>query len=138
LFNSEIETVHWVTNYASLEEIENFTGYQTMGILKFSSGAVGTMHYSATVAQGQGTSKLEVFGSNTKTLTANWNNHLMLKGEDSKKQEWNFTEKGTKVWGHYQADSYFIECILREKIPGITVDDAIKAQNVASKMMPSI
>lgn len=135
LLNSEIENVHWTTNYAQLEEIENFTGYQTMGIIKLSNGVVGTLHYSATVALGQGTSKLEVFGSNTKTLTAKWNNFLMLTGEDSEKQEWNFTEKGTKVWGHFQADSYFIECILTEKKPMITVDDAIKAQNVASKIV---
>lgn len=135
LLNSEIETVHWATNYAPLEDVENFTGYQTLGIVKLSNGIVGTLHYSATVALGQGTSKLEVFGSKTKTLIAKWNNYLMLVGEDSEKQEWNFTEKGTKVWGHYQADSYFIDCILKEKKPTITVNDAIKAQNVALKIM---
>ncbi|MFX1520725.1 MAG: Gfo/Idh/MocA family protein [Promethearchaeota archaeon] len=135
LLDSEIDDVQWVSNYALLEGIDNFKGYQTMGIIKFASGAVGTLHYSATVGSGQGTSTLEVFGSNTKTLKAKWNNSLILTGDDSEKQEWSFNEKGTKVWGHYQIDSYFVECILQGKQPTITVEDAIKAENIAAKIV---
>ncbi len=134
LLESEIDDAKWVSNYAPLVEIDNFTGYNTMGIAKFSSGAVGALYYSATVARGEGTSRLEVFGNNTKILKANWNNYLALTGEDTK-QEWVFTEKGTKVWGHYQIDSYFVECILQGKKPTVTVEDAIKAQIVASKIV---
>jgi predicted dehydrogenase len=79
---------------------------------------------------------IEVLGSNTKSLKANWNNHLVLAGEDTK-QEWMFREKGPKVWGHYQIDSYFVECIIQGKKPTITVEDAIKAQKVAAKIRHS-
>ena len=43
-------------------------------------------------------------------------------------------KKGRKVWGHYQIDSYFIECIIQGKKPTITVEDAIKTQKVAAKI----
>jgi len=133
LLNSEIEYAQWISDYAPLVGIDNFIGYNTMGIIKFSSDAVGLLQYCSTVALGEETSSLEVFGSNTKSLRANWNNHLVLSGE-GRRQEWLFREKGPKVWGHYQIDSYFVECILQKKKPTITVEDAVKAQKVASKI----
>lgn len=133
LLSSEIASVQWASNYAPLVWVENFTGYNTMGVLRFSSGAIGSLHYSATVGTGEGTSRLEVFGDNTKTLKANWNNYLALAGDG--KQEWTFTEKGTRVWGHYQIDAHFVECILQGKKPAVTVEDAIKSQIVAAKMV---
>ncbi len=136
LLESDIEDTQWVSNYSSLAGIANFIGYNTMGLIRFSSGAVGVLHYCATVAVGEGSSRLEILGSNTKSLKANWNNHLTLAEEDAK-QEWMFREKGPKVWGHSQIDSYFIECIMQGKKPTITVEDAIKAQRVAAKIRHS-
>lgn len=133
LLESDIEDVQWISNYSPLVGIDNFIGYNTIGLIRFSSGAVGVLHYGATVALGGGTSRLEVLGSNTKSLKANWNNSLTLIEEDTK-QEWMFREKGTKVWGHYQIDSYFVECIIQGKKPTITVEDAIKTQKVAAKI----
>jgi len=134
LVTSEIEDAHWMPNYSPLVGIDKGLGYNTVGIMKFSSGAVASLHYSSTVALGEGASRLEVFGDNTKTLKANWNNYLALVGEGTK-QEWEFKEKGTKVWGHYQIDSHFIECILQEKKPLVTVEDAIKVQVIAAKIV---
>ncbi len=134
LLNSEIDDAHWVSNYAPLVGIDGFLGYNTVGIIKFSSGAVGTLHYNATVLSGEGTSRLEVFGDNTKTLKAEWNNCLTLT-EEGLEHTWAFKEKGTKVWGHYQIDAYFVKCILQGKKPTVTVEDAIKVQSVASKMV---
>jgi len=134
LLGSEIDLVQWVSNYAPLTGVNNFLGYNTMGVIKLSSGAVGVLHYCATVSPREGTSRLEVFGDNTKTLKANWNNYLALTGGGSK-EEWTFKEKGTRVWGHYQIDAYFVECILQGKKPSVTVEDAIKAQTVAAKMV---
>lgn len=133
LLGAEIEDAQWTTNYSTLSDIENFIGYNTVGIIKFSSGAVGVLHYCSTVSLGEGTSRLEIFGDNTKTLRANWNNDLVLT-EGGRRQEWMFREKGARVWGHYQLDSYFVECILGGKKPTITVKDAVEAQKVASKI----
>lgn len=80
---------------------------------------------------------LEVYGSNGKTLQAKSNNSLTLIGENLEKEEWTFEEKGTKVWGHYQIDSYFVDCVLHGKIPSFGTEDAIKAQAIASKMVRS-
>ena len=134
LFDTEIDDVQWMPNYAPLPEYDNYIGYNTVGIVKLSNGAVGTLHYSASVAPGEGTSRLEVFGDNTKALRARWNNYLTLSGEGIK-AEWEFKERGTKVWGHYQIDSYFVGCILEGKEPSVTVEDAIKAQSIAKKIV---
>lgn len=135
LFKTEIDDVNWTANYAPLEGISNFKGYQTMGTVKLSDGTVGYFHFNATVPRGHGTARLEVFGNNTKILRAKWNNYLALIGEETEKQEWEFKEKGTRVWGHRQIDSYFVECILEGKKPSITVEDAIKAQSIAKKIV---
>lgn len=132
--DDEITDVNWFSNYSPLEGIENYRGYNTTGIIKLSNGAVGTLHYCATVASGLGTSRLEIFGDNTNLLEAKWNNHLKISGSSSE-LEWNFKEKGTKVWGHYQIDSHFVDCILQKQKPEVTVDDAVKAQTIASKMI---
>ncbi|MCW4032627.1 MAG: Gfo/Idh/MocA family oxidoreductase [Candidatus Bathyarchaeota archaeon] len=132
--DAEINDVDWFSNYSPLEGIENYRGYNTTGIIKLSNGAVGTLHYCATVASGLGTSRLEIFGDNTNVLEAKWNNHLKISGASSE-LEWNFKEKGTRVWGHYQIDSHFVDCILQKKKPEVTVEDAVKAQTIASKMI---
>jgi len=132
--DAEINDVNWFSNYSPLEGIENYRGYNTTGIIKLSNGAVGTLHYCATVASGLGTSRLEIFGDNTNLLEAKWNNHLKISGASSE-LEWNFKEKGTRVWGHYQIDSHFVDCILQKKKPEVTVEDAIKAQTIASRMI---
>lgn len=133
LFNSEIVDVSWMPNYAQLPGL-NYIGYNTVGIVKLSNDAVGTLYFSASVSPGEGTSKLEVFGDNTRAIKATWNNHLALIDE-SMKAEWEFKMRGTKVWGHYQIDSYFVDCIKLGKKPSVTVDDAVKAQTIAKKIV---
>ena len=46
-----------------------------------------------------------------------------------------FREGGTKVWGHYQLDEYFIQCLLSKKKPKITAEDAAKVIEVASQIV---
>jgi hypothetical protein len=106
-----------------------------MGLVKFSTGAVGALHFSSMVAPVAGTSRLEVFGDKTCNLQANWNDSLTLIGQNPERQEWVFREGGTRVWGHYQLDEYFVQCILKRQKPKITVEDAVKAIEVASKIV---
>ncbi len=131
----EIVDVSWMCNYAPLDGFDGFIGYNTVGILRFANGAVATMHYSSTVIEGEGTSRLEVFGSNTKALRATWNNSLTLTGQGEEKKTWQFDERGTKAWGHRQVDEHFVECVLKGHKPSITADDAIEVQRVAKKMV---
>ena len=63
------------------------------------------------------------------------NNRLTLFGSDPQKQMWIFSESGAKVWGHYQEDEHFIQSILQNKQPDITTDDALRAQEVATKIL---
>lgn len=138
LVGVEIEEVGWMCNYAPLKGFGGFTGYNTVGIVKFSNNAVGTLHYSSTVVRGEGTSRLEVFGDNTKAIRANWNNSLTLTSEDeTEKKTWSFDAeaKGTRAWGHRQMDQHFINCVLGKEKPTVSVDDALMVQSVASKMV---
>jgi predicted dehydrogenase len=135
LFKSEIENVQWMTSYPKLEKYGGILGYNTMGIVKMSNGSVGSLHYSASVAPSAATSRLEVYGDNTNVIHAISFNKLQLYGSDPQPQEWNLDVKGTKVWGHRQLDEHFINCILQRKKPQVTADDAIKAQQVALKIV---
>jgi len=121
-------------NYTRLKEFGGILGYNTMGIIKFRKGIVGSLHYSATVNQLASTSRLEVYGDNTNVLHAVWNDKIVLYGPGQEPQEWNLQVKGTRVWGHRQIDEHFIECILHHRKPQVTVEDAIKAQEIAQKI----
>jgi len=48
-------------------------------------------------------------------------------------QIWAYAEKGSRVWGHYQIDEHFIQCIQGSK-PLVSVKDAIKTQSIAARM----
>jgi predicted dehydrogenase len=108
--------------------------YNTMGLIRLSNGIVGSMHYSASVTPSASTSRLEVYGDNTNVLHAIWNDRIVLYGSSQEPQEWNLQVKGTRVWGHRQIDEHFIECILHHGKPQVTVEDAIKAQEIAQKI----
>jgi len=138
MFESEIENVEWMSNYPKFEKYGGILGYNTMGLIKLSNGIVGSLHYSASVNPLASTSRLEVYGDNTNVLHAIWNDKIVLYGSNQEPQEWNLDVKGTRVWGHRQADEHFIECILHKKQPKVSVEDAVKAQEVAQKITKSI
>ena len=138
MFESEIENVEWMGNYPKFEKYGGILGYNTMGLIKLSNGIVGSLHYSASVNPLASTSRLEVYGDNTNVLHAIWNDKIILYGSNQKPQEWNLDVKGTRVWGHRQADEHFIECILHKKQLKVSVEDAIKAQEIAQKIKKSI
>lgn len=135
LFDAEYTEAEWKTNYVPLPQFGGTLGYSTMGLLKMTNGVVGALHYGSMAPPNAGMSRLEIFGKKTFILHAEWNNSLTLVGEEGTKQEWKFTETGTRVWGHYQIDEHFIRCVLGEARAQITVDDAVKAQEIASKMV---
>ena len=138
MFESEIENVEWMSNYPKFEKYGGILGYNTMGLIKLSNGIVGSLHYSASVNPSASTSRLEVYGDNTNVLHAIWYNKIVLYGSSQEPQEWNLDVKGTRIWGHRQADEHFIECILHKKQPKVSVEDAIKAQEIAQKITKSI
>jgi len=135
LFEDEITSVEWMKNYAQLKEFGGILGYNTMGIIKFRKGIVGSLHYGATVNQLASTSRLEVYGDNTNVLHAVWNNKIVLYGSEPEPKEMPVEAKGTRMWGHYQIDNHFIECIQQNKQPQVTAEDAVKAQEIAQKMV---
>jgi len=137
LFEDEISNIKWMSNYTPLKEFGGILGYNTMGIIKFEKGMVGSLHYGATVNKLASISRLEVYGDNTNVLHAVWNNKIVLYGSDSEQKEIPVEAKGTRSWGHYQLDNHFIECVQMNKKPLVTVEDAIKTQEIAQKMVVS-
>jgi len=94
MFEKDIESVEWMSNYAKLEEYGDILGYNTMGIIKFSSGIVGSLHYGATVKPSASTSRLEVYGDNTNVLHVIWNNKIVVYGADPELREWDIPASG--------------------------------------------
>jgi predicted dehydrogenase len=138
LFKSEIENVQWMANYPKFDKYGGIFGYNTMGVVKLSNGAVGSLHYSASVTPSASTSRLEVYGDNTNVIHAIWFNKILLYGAGQQPQEWDLDVKGTRVWGHRQLDEHFIDCVLHNKKPQVTAEDAIKAEEVALKIVKNI
>lgn len=138
LFKSEIENVQWMANYPKFDKYGGILGYNTMGVVKLSNGAVGSLHYSASVTPSASTSRLEVYGDNTNVIHAIWFNKILLYGAGQQPQEWDLDVKGTRVWGHRQLDEHFIDCVLHNKKPQVTPEDAMKAEEVALKIVKNI
>jgi len=135
MFESEIEKVEWMSNYPVFEAYHGILGYNTMGLIKLTNGIVGSLHYSASVNSSASTSRLEIYGDNTNVLHAIGFNKILLYEPEREPQEWHLDVKGTRVWGHRQLDEHFIDCILHNKHPQVSIDDAIKAQQIAKKMV---
>jgi len=138
MFESDIESVEWMSSYPKFEEYGGILGYNTMGLIKLSNGIVGSLHYSASVNPLASTARLEVYGDNTNVLHSVMFNKIILYGSDQQPQEWNLDVKGTRVWGHRQIDEHFIDCILNNKQPQVTTEDAIKAIEIAQKITKNI
>ncbi|MGQ9551190.1 MAG: Gfo/Idh/MocA family protein [Candidatus Bathycorpusculaceae bacterium] len=138
MFESDIENVEWMSSYPKFEEYGGILGYNTMGLIKLSNGIVGSLHYSASVNPLASTARLEVYGDNTNVLHSVMFNKIILYGSDQQPQEWNLDVKGTRVWGHRQIDEHFIDCILNNKQPQVTTEDAIKAIEIAQKITKNI
>ncbi len=137
MFESEIERVEWMSSYPKFERFGGIMGYNTIGLLRLSNGAVGSLHYSASVTPSASTSRLEIYGDNTCVLHAVWNNKILLYGSAQQPQEWNLEVKGTGVWGHRQLDTHFVKCILKDEQPRVSIEDAIRAQEIAQKIKES-
>jgi predicted dehydrogenase len=135
LFETEVESVTWQCRYADLQGVDDFRGYQTVGVVRLANDVVGTLQYGATVGEGLGTSRLEVYGSNTKALEASWNNRVTLHTTADDSEEWAFSEKGPRVWGHRQTDEYFIDCIVHDRSPSFGAKDALIAQKISHGMV---
>ncbi|MEM3641103.1 MAG: Gfo/Idh/MocA family oxidoreductase [Candidatus Bathyarchaeia archaeon] len=138
MFQSEIIDVEWKSSYPKLEKYGGILGYNTMGLIKLSNGMVGSLHYSASVNPSASISRLEVYGDNTNVIHAVGYDKIIFYNSDKGTQETKLDVKGTRVWGHRQLDEHFIECILHNKQPQVTVEDAVKAQEIAQKIVKNI
>ncbi|MGQ9680365.1 MAG: Gfo/Idh/MocA family protein [Candidatus Bathyarchaeia archaeon] len=138
LFGSDIKKVEWMSHYPRFDKFGGIFGYNTMGVVKFSNGIVGSLHFGASVNATASTTRLEVYGDNTDVLHAIWNNKIIHFTPDPKPIEIDLQVSGTKVWGHRQLDEHFIDCILNNKEPQITSEDAIKAQLIAEEIVKNM
>lgn len=134
LFGAEVVDVHSAWNEPVLSMFGGTKGYCSLSVLKFSNGVPVTLQFSGLVRAAAALSKLEILGDNTSSITATNNDSVTLFGEDPDEQHWTTREPGSKVWGHYQEDQHFIECILNHKQPIMSGQDALKAQEVATKI----
>jgi len=135
LLQAEVVEVGSASKNVILDEFGGTRGYNSLAVLKFSSGAVATLQFSGLVRAAMSASRLEMLGDNTNSLVAEGNDHLVLYGAEPDKQEWIFRERGPRVWGHLQEDQHFVESILQNKKPSITAEDALKAQEIATRIV---
>jgi predicted dehydrogenase len=137
-FNTEIENVCWAANYVPIKSIDDFKGYQTVGIIRFKNSVVGNVIYGSTVAKGQDTSQFEILGSNGKALVVEWNDTVTLYGKGDEREKWKLEPKGARVWGHRQLIDHFIQCCLGKEAPEFDYRDAIEAQRWAKKIVTDV
>ena len=133
LINSEITTSRWETHYAPIPSLNNYQGYNTMGLLRFKNGCIAHVHYSCTVSRERGQSSLTIYGDNLNVIRTQDNTSVTIEG-DRTQGHWSYTLKGTKVWGHYQTDAHFIDVVQQDIKPTLTLEDAIKAEPIASQI----
>lgn len=131
LLDSEFKGIEWKASYPKLDQFGGILGYNTMGIAKFENGAVCTLHFGASVNELASETRLEVYGDNTDVIHGIWNNKIKMIGRGDEVEEIDVPVKGTRVWGHRQIDTHFIECLLNDKESLVTLDDAIVAHRLA-------
>ena len=90
-----------------------------------------TLHFGASVNELASETRLEVYGDNTDVIHGIWNNKIKMIGRGDEVEEIDVPVKGTRVWGHRQIDTHFIECLLNDKESLVTLDDAIVAHRLA-------
>ena len=136
LFGAEIVDVHSAWNEPVLPMFGGTKGYVSVSTLKFSNGIAATLQFSGLVRPAVAGSKLEILGDNTSSLIATNNDLVTLYGDDQSmdEQHWTTREPGSKVWGHYQEDEHFVQCILKQSQLRMTGEDALKAQEIATKI----
>ncbi|MDF1538925.1 MAG: Gfo/Idh/MocA family oxidoreductase [Candidatus Thorarchaeota archaeon] len=144
-FNTEIEDMRWTAHYKPIEGINDFKGYQTVGIIKFSNGVVGTTMVGSTVAKGLDLSRFEILGNNGKTLLVDWvpakNREVFdvtLFGKDGDDQNWQVEGKGPLIWGHKQLITHFVQACIGNEKPGFDYKDAIAAQKWSNKIVTDL
>lgn len=135
LLNAEVRKVHAVSKDTILQELGGTNGYVSLAVLEFSNNTVVRLEFSGLVRHAMSMVRLEVLGDNANSILSEGNDRLTIFGSDPQKQMWIFRESGAKVWGHYQEDEHFIQSIIQNKQPDITTDDALRAQEVATKIL---
>ena len=144
-FESAIENVQWTANYMPIEGIDDFKGYQTVGVVKFANGVVGTSMLGSTVAKGLDLSRFEIFGNNGKTILVDWipsknpevfDVTLYGKGDDI--ENWQVEGKGARIWGHRQTIAHFVQACLGNKKPTFDYMAAVNAQKWANKIVTDL
>ena len=137
LLDSDIEEILSVSKdvFVNMNKHGDIKGYNCLALLEFANGVIASLQFSGLVRPAMGTSRLEILGNNMNSLVAKGNNSLTLYGSDPEKQEWIFRERGPRVWGHYQEDEHFITSILEKKDTCITGEDALKAQEAATRIV---
>lgn len=141
-FGAEIASVQWAANYTPMEGMDDFTGYQTVGIIRLSNGVVGKLMFGSSVSRGHDTSKFEIFGNNGGILVVDWLPKELgfgvgLYGTDDD-NEWRIEPKGPRVWGHRQLIHHFVQSCLGNEKPEFDYRDAIAAQRWANRIVTDL
>jgi len=135
---SEYMNADWMMSYPKLEQFGGILGYNTMGIAKFKNDIVASFHFGASVNAAGSTTRFEVYGDNTNVIHGVGVDKIIVYGPDKETKEIDLQVKGTRVWGHRQCDTHFIESVLNNKTPSVTLKDAILAQEVANGITAKI
>jgi predicted dehydrogenase len=131
---SEYKEYQWMASYPALKQFGGIYGYNTKGIALFENDVVASFHFGASVNTAGSETRFEVYGDNTNVIHGVGINKIIVLGPDDNKEEIPLKVGGTRVWGHRQCDTHFIESLLNNKTPSVTLDDAIKAHIVADKI----
>jgi predicted dehydrogenase len=128
----------WMASYPKMEQYGGIYGYNTKGIAKFENDVVASFHFGASVNAAGSETRFEVYGDNTNVIHGIGFDKIKILGPDDKTEKISLDVGGTKVWGHRQCDTHFIESLLNDEVPSVTLDDAIIAHEIADKITDNL
>ena len=138
LFDTEVIDLHAAAKYTQLERFQGTLGYDAHATLRLGNGLVGSLQYSGSVARSASACTLEIVGESTKVLRALEHHTLTLLADEPPETTWNVAEPGPRMWGHWQQDAHFIQCIRDGRSPLIKPEDGRKAMEIARRIANAV
>lgn len=134
LLDAEIKHLHAVVENHKLTKYDGTHGYMGYSVAEFTNGTIVSMQYSGGVSANQTISTTEIIGENTHILTAIDTHTIKLNTDDVHETVYKIDAPGTKMWGHYQQDEHFVNCLVEGKAPSVTPEDGRIATEAGTRI----
>lgn len=135
LLDAEVKQLHAVAENHSLPKYGGTHAYVGYSIMEFTNGTILSAQYSGGVCSNRTGVSMQLIGENTHILTTEDTHIIKLNSDELHEKVEKIQVSGPKVWGHYQQDEHFVNCVLKGKAPDVTPKDGLIATEYGKKMI---